>query len=90
MNSPAKAASVSVDALRVGSRLQITVSAHPKSIYGRRTLRDLYRHRSPKFAATMHSPQRVPPRGKVFGLVASLDVLAKLATISESLSIAVV
>jgi hypothetical protein len=90
MNPPTKTASASVDSLAVGTRLQITVAAHPKSIYGRRTLRDLYRHRTPKFASTMHHPLRVPPRGKIFGIVATRDVLAKLSTISEALSIAVV
>jgi hypothetical protein len=86
----AKTASADVASLVVGTRLQITVASHPKSIYGRRTLRDLWRHRTPKFASTMHYPNRVPPRGKVFGIVASRDVLAKLATISSALSIAVV
>lgn len=90
MNDPAKAKSTSVDSLKVGSRLQITVAAQPRSIYGRRTLRDLWRLRKPKDAREMHHPKRVPPAGKTFGILASRDVLAKLATISGSVTISVV
>jgi hypothetical protein len=90
MNVPAKAVSASVDSLSVGSRLQITVAAQPRSIYGRRTLRDLWRLRKPKVASEMHHPKRVPPAGKTFGILASRDVLAKLSTIAGSVTIKVV
>ena len=89
MKDPAKAASASVDSLSVGARLSITVAAQPRSIYGRRTLRDLWRLRKPKDAREMHHPKRVPPAGKTFGILASRDVLAKLSTISGSVIIKV-
>jgi hypothetical protein len=88
MNDKAKAASASVASLVVGTRLRITVAAQPRSIYGRRTLRDLWRLRKPKDASEMHHPKRVPPTGKIFGILASRDVLAKLSTISGSVTIA--
>jgi hypothetical protein len=37
----------------------------------------------------MHHPKRVPPAGKTFGILASRDVLAKLSTISGSITIKV-
>jgi hypothetical protein len=89
MNDKAKATSASVESLAVGARLQITVAAQPRSIYGRRTLRDLWRLRKPKNASEMHHPKRVPPAGKTFGILASRDVLAKLSTISGYVSIKV-
>jgi len=90
MTDQAKAVSANVASLSVGARLQITVAGQPRSIYGRRTLRDLWRHRTPKSASEMHYPKRVPPTGKTFGILASRDVLAKLSTISEAVAIAVV